>query len=258
MVSGSFSLLCSRCFSPFPHGTRSLSVSREYLALPDGPGGFDQDFTCPGLLRMPLGISAPRVRGCHPVPPPFPGTFRFAGCFHVAVLLPRDCRNSPGLGSSPVARRYWGNHCCFLLLRVLRCFSSPRSPPIKGWHAFSVPGCPIRKSAHQRPFAPPRGLSQLVTSFVASGSQGIHRAPLLAYVCHSIDLSLDFSITLSTRVNSSFRTDDAMSHSLLFLFPACQRTASLASHSGSGTVTGRKESNLSGFRRPAVHIVKIH
>ena len=28
MVSGSFSLLCSRCFSPFPHGTRSLSVSR--------------------------------------------------------------------------------------------------------------------------------------------------------------------------------------------------------------------------------------
>ena len=183
MVSGSFSLLCPRCFSPFPHGTRSLSVSREYLALPDGPGGFDQDFTCPGLLRMPLGISAPRVRGCHPVPPPFPGAFRFAGCFHLAVLLPRDCRNSPGLGYSPVARRYWGNHCCFLLLRVLRCFSSPRSPPIKGWHAFSVPGCPIRKSAHQRPFAPPRGLSQLVTSFVASGSQGIHRAPLLAYVC---------------------------------------------------------------------------
>ena len=28
MVSGSFSLLCPRCFSPFPHGTRSLSVSR--------------------------------------------------------------------------------------------------------------------------------------------------------------------------------------------------------------------------------------
>ena len=26
-VSGSISLLCSRCFSPFPHGTGSLSVS---------------------------------------------------------------------------------------------------------------------------------------------------------------------------------------------------------------------------------------
>ena len=38
MVSGSLSLLCLRCFSPFPHGTGSLSVSHEYLALPDGPG----------------------------------------------------------------------------------------------------------------------------------------------------------------------------------------------------------------------------
>ena len=35
-----------------------------------------------------------------------------------------------GLGSSPVARRYWGNHCCFLFLRVLRCFSSPGSPRV--------------------------------------------------------------------------------------------------------------------------------
>ena len=29
-----------------------------------------------------------------------------------------------GLGSSPVARHYWGNHCYFLFLQVLRCFSS--------------------------------------------------------------------------------------------------------------------------------------
>ena len=34
-----------------------------------------------------------------------------------------------GLGCSPVARHYWGNHCCFLFLEVLRCFSSLRSPP---------------------------------------------------------------------------------------------------------------------------------
>ena len=38
------------------------------------------------------------------------------------------CYNT-GLGSSPVARHYWGNHCYFLLLEVLRCFSSLRSPP---------------------------------------------------------------------------------------------------------------------------------
>ena len=33
----------------------------------------------------------------------------------------------PGLGSSHFARRYFGNRCFFLFLRVLRCFSSPRS-----------------------------------------------------------------------------------------------------------------------------------
>ena len=41
---------------------------------------------------------------------------------------PHVHRYTNGLGSSPVARHYWGNHCCLLLLRVLRCFSSPGSP----------------------------------------------------------------------------------------------------------------------------------
>ena len=41
------------CFSPFPHGTRSLSVSKECLALADGPACFAQGFTCPALLGMP-------------------------------------------------------------------------------------------------------------------------------------------------------------------------------------------------------------
>ena len=44
---------------------------------------------------------------------------------------PQRRRHNCGLGSSPVARHYWGNHCYFLLLRVLRCFSSPRSPQYK-------------------------------------------------------------------------------------------------------------------------------
>ena len=42
-------------------------------------------------------------------------------------------------------------------------------------------GCPIRKSAGQWVFAPLRGLSQLVTSFVASESQGIPHAPLVTF-----------------------------------------------------------------------------
>src|SRR5437660_8357309 len=37
-------------FSPFPRGTGSLSVDREYLGLRDGPRRFRQDCTCPALL----------------------------------------------------------------------------------------------------------------------------------------------------------------------------------------------------------------
>ena len=44
------------CFSPFPHGTGSLSVRNEYLALRDGPRGFKQGFSCPALLRYPLRV----------------------------------------------------------------------------------------------------------------------------------------------------------------------------------------------------------
>jgi hypothetical protein len=49
-VSGAISLPSTGFFSPFPHGTGSLSVSREYLALEDGPPMFSQDNTCPDLL----------------------------------------------------------------------------------------------------------------------------------------------------------------------------------------------------------------
>ncbi len=49
-VSGSISLPSPGFFSPFPHGTGSLSVSQEYLALEDGPPVFSQGFSCPDLL----------------------------------------------------------------------------------------------------------------------------------------------------------------------------------------------------------------
>ena len=71
--SGSLSTPCAGCFSPFPHGTCALSVSREYLALPDGPGGFGRGSTCPALLRCGQAPSRLRVRGSHPLRPAFPG-----------------------------------------------------------------------------------------------------------------------------------------------------------------------------------------
>ena len=49
-VSGTISLSIQEYFSPFPHGTSSLSVTGEYLALGGGPPRFPQDFTCPAVL----------------------------------------------------------------------------------------------------------------------------------------------------------------------------------------------------------------
>ena len=50
---------------------------------------------------------------------------------------PAGHRYPTGLGSSPFARHYWGNHCYFLFLEVLRCFSSLRSP-----HCYSSDNYP--------------------------------------------------------------------------------------------------------------------
>ena len=77
MVSGSVSLRYSRFFSPFPHGTGSLSVFCEYLALPDGPGRFRQGFTCPALLRIPLFIILVTHTGLSPSMASLSSNFRF-------------------------------------------------------------------------------------------------------------------------------------------------------------------------------------
>ena len=111
--------------------------------MADGPASFNRDFSCPGLLRKrsqaarrasPTGLSpsvarlSSRLRLTRsnrpgrpadlPGPPLQPPTGN--GC---RLLHPY------GLGSSPFARRYSGNHGCFLFLEVLRCFSSLGSPP---------------------------------------------------------------------------------------------------------------------------------
>ena len=67
-----------------------------------------------------------RVRGFHPLWPAFPVPFRSPGAPILRAHTP--ARTRAGLGSSRFARRYSGNHFCFLLLRLLRCFSSPGAP----------------------------------------------------------------------------------------------------------------------------------
>ena len=88
-----------------------------------------------------------------------------------------------GLASSDFARHYSRNHNCFLFLRVLRCFTSPRSPLTPYFIQMQV-------TAHNCGWVPPfghprinarlptpQGLSQAPTSFIGSRCQGIHHAP---------------------------------------------------------------------------------
>ena len=49
-------------------------------------------------------------------------------------------------------------------------------------------GFPIRKSADQSSFAAPHGLSQRITSFIASQRQGIHRMLLRHLIVLMIDV----------------------------------------------------------------------
>ena len=66
-VSGTISLPYSGYFSPFPYGTGSLSVSEEYLALPDGAGKFRQNFSGSALLRILLVLLNLYLRDYHPL-----------------------------------------------------------------------------------------------------------------------------------------------------------------------------------------------
>jgi hypothetical protein len=174
------------CFSPFPHGTGSLSVRNEYLALRDGPRGFKQGFSCPALLRYLLRVWIAFAYGSVTLyGSPFQ---KIQLATRLVTLLlqalqPPNHRNDTGC--SDFARHYSRNRGFFLLLEVLRWFTSLRSlvPTYefsRTYLGFAQVGFPIRKSPDQRLCAAPRSLSQLATSFIACFCQGIHRAPLVA------------------------------------------------------------------------------
>ncbi len=137
-------------FSPFPHGTGSLSVDDEYLALEDGPPIFRQDFTCPALL---VSSSVPRtsfrIRGYHPLRPPFPERF--------ANSRAKSRRLVPF--RSPLLRE--SRLISVPLVTEMFQFSrfAPRPLCIQERVTSKRPGFPIRKSADQGPFA---GSPQLI------------------------------------------------------------------------------------------------
>ena len=119
-----------------------LSVTREYLGLTGGPARFTQDSSSPMLLGT-LPDESPRfqLRGSYPlrqaIHKPFAYRNDFSLTSHPAEQqqkLPQPRTRNPcrvshmhGLASSGFAHHYSRNHYCLLFLRVLRCFTSPRS-----------------------------------------------------------------------------------------------------------------------------------
>ena len=133
MVSGSISPSLSDCFSPFPHGTGSLSVTRLYLALAGSPAGFPPTFLDPTVLRKDnkkckliftyraitfYGVSFQKLQLINLL-------LNFLFKDDISLQPPNVSKIQMILGYSPFARRYWGNHFCSLFLRLLRCFTSP-------------------------------------------------------------------------------------------------------------------------------------
>ena len=154
----------------FPSRYYTLSVTRSYLALGDGPPVFPPDFSCPVVLWILQAESPFQLQDCH---------FLWCGflsassmclqCFY-AVLYPIAylyARFGLFPFRSPLLRK---SFVYFLFLRVIRCFSSPGSPPYTIYLCMDTVALPtvsflIRTSTDQCSFATPRSFSQLVTSF---------------------------------------------------------------------------------------------
>ena len=178
MVSGSFSLLCSRFFSPFLHSTGALSVSREYLALRDGPREFVPDFSCPALLRIPTDKCLISPTGLSPSLIVFSNTVRL--CYFCRCVGPStpDPPKRTRFGLFRVRSPLLAESFLFSLPTGTEMFQFPAFAYRYAVYQLALMGCPIRRSAGQRIFAPYRSFSQLITSFFASESLGIHLSPL--------------------------------------------------------------------------------
>ena len=160
----------------------------------------------PPTLPMLAGTGlSPSAAG---LPRPFP----FAWFRDVGVLQPRARLDAPGLGSFPFARRYLGNHCYFLFLRVLRCFSSPRSPLTLSDDRPSacrvVPFGNLRIKGHlhlhgayrslSRPSSPPRAKASAMCPYLISSSTPLNiQGEEYTFSCKSICIAAEDPLDLS-------------------------------------------------------------
>ena len=150
-----------------------------------GPAVSDRISRVPPYSGYCSASMSSRVRDCHPLWYNFPDVSTSTFLAFVAVLQPSICRNRLSLGCCAFARHYLRNHYCFLFLRVLRCFSSPRLLPCRDNTLLTYWVAPFGDLGFNRLFAPRPSFSQLVTSFFASESLGIRRLPLFTCLVRS-------------------------------------------------------------------------
>src|ERR687895_1947104 len=108
-VSGPLSLPAQGCFSPVPHGTSPLSVTRESSALEGGPPGFAPGSSYRALLRNSTSPStSPSATGLSPSSAPRSRGLRVAS-LEPSVAPTTPGPRGPGLGWHRFARRYSGD-----------------------------------------------------------------------------------------------------------------------------------------------------
>ena len=180
-VSGSFHSPPGVLFT-FPSQYCSLSVTREYLGLEDGPPLFPPGFTCPAVLWIRLAAFSFRVRDCHSlwlaVPchsanlPQYRFAVRTPEIFLPPVWpLPRSLATTCGISVDFFSSPY--------LDVSVQAVPSVRLCVHRTVTGLLQPGFPIRKSTDRCLLSAPRGISLIAASFVGSWCQGI---PLVLFV----------------------------------------------------------------------------
>ncbi len=122
------------------------------------PAGSRRVSPAPRYSGSRLAVLPLRVQDCHLLRSSFPDSFRSGWPAVMAVLQPRPCRSKTGLGYSPFARHYLGNHSLF---------SFPAPTEMFQFEAFASPtllsGIPPAVASSGLPHSDIRG-SQLFCS----------------------------------------------------------------------------------------------
>ena len=133
----------------------------------------------PRPTQVPTGlVSGLRVRGFHLLRPRVPARSTDPDSTWRRSYNPGTCLATPPVWAPPRSLAATGGIVVtFSSWRYLDVSVPTVRLPLCGMPGSLPAGCPIRTSADHWAFAPPRGFSQLVTSFFASESPGIPHAP---------------------------------------------------------------------------------